>query len=82
MHSRTGLGTEYLGEEFMSVVKSYVERAKEKGMLAWLYDEDRFPSGATSGLMTRDKEAFRSKHMLITPWKYGDPSRPYQAEYE
>lgn len=81
MHSRVGLDTEYMGEEFMHMVKKCVERAKEKGMLAWLYDEDRWPSGAAGGLVTKDEDKFRSRHMLITPWKYGDPNRPDQAEY-
>jgi hypothetical protein len=81
MHSRVGLDTEYLGEEYMDIVKKCVERAKEKGMLAWLYDEDRWPSGAAGGLVTKDEDKFRSRHMLITPWKYGDPNCPEQAEY-
>lgn len=78
MHSRVGLDTEYLGEEFMDIVKKCVERAKEKGMFAWLYDEDRWPSGSAGGMVTKDEDQFRSRHMLITPWKYGDTSRPEQ----
>jgi hypothetical protein len=61
MHSRVGLDTEYLGEEYMDIVKKCVERAKEKGMLAWLYDEDRWPSGAAGGLVTKDEDKFRSR---------------------
>ena len=41
MHTRVGLDIEYMGEEFMDIVKGCVERAKEKGMSALLYDEDR-----------------------------------------
>ncbi len=41
IHSRVGLDTAYLGTEFMTLVKKSVEYAKEKGMLACLYDEDR-----------------------------------------
>lgn len=81
MHPRVGLDTEYLGEEFMQLIKNCVERAKEKKMHAWLYDEDRWPSGAAGGMVTKDEDSFRSRHMLITPWKYGDPERPHQAEY-
>jgi hypothetical protein len=36
MHVRTGLETEYLGDEFMLNVRAIVECAKEKGMLACL----------------------------------------------
>ena len=41
MHVRTGLSTEYLGDEFMQLVKACVQKAKSEDMLAWLYDEDR-----------------------------------------
>lgn len=36
MHSRTGLDTEYLGEEFMDMVKACVDHAEAKGLLACL----------------------------------------------
>jgi hypothetical protein len=37
MHVRTGLDTDYLGSEFMDIVRSCVEYAESKGMLACLY---------------------------------------------
>ncbi len=70
MHARTGLDTDYLGEEFMEMVKACTRHAKDKGMLAWLYDEDRWPSGAAGGLVTQC-EAFRARHLLFTPVPYG-----------
>lgn len=36
MHSRTGLDTDYMGPEFMDAVKTCVDYAEEKGMLACL----------------------------------------------
>jgi hypothetical protein len=36
MHVRTGLDTEYMGEEYMDIVKSCVDYAEEKEMLACL----------------------------------------------
>lgn len=36
MHVRTGLDTEYMGDEFMSIVRSCVEYAEKKEMLACL----------------------------------------------
>lgn len=41
MHSRVGLDTPYLGDHFMSMVERSIEYAKEKGLQACLYDEDR-----------------------------------------
>lgn len=53
IHSRIGLETEYLGKEWMKCVKKVVEKAKEIGMNAWLYDEDRWPSGFAGGLVAK-----------------------------
>lgn len=50
MHCRTGLDTPYMSEEYLKIVKDCVEKAQEEGMYAWLYDEDRWPSGAAGGL--------------------------------
>ena len=55
MHSRAGMATEYLGEEFMSCVRACTEYAKKLGMKANLYDEDRWPSGFAGGYVTEDK---------------------------
>lgn len=56
MHSRVGLESEYLGKDWMDCVQACVDQAKEDNTLAWLYDEDRWPSGAAGGLVTCDKE--------------------------
>ena len=55
MHCRTGLDTPYMSEEYLGVVKACVEKAKQEKMYAWLYDEDRWPSGAAGGLVTKDR---------------------------
>jgi hypothetical protein len=53
MHSRYGLKTPYLSEEWFECVSACVERARSLGMKAYLYDEDRWPSGAAGGIVTR-----------------------------
>ena len=68
MHPRAGLATPYLGEKFMSCVKACVEDAKENKMLAWLYDEDRYPSGFAGGFVTKDGR-FRRRGLLFTTKK-------------
>ncbi|MST97366.1 hypothetical protein FYJ85_09960 [Victivallaceae bacterium BBE-744-WT-12] len=60
MHSRVGLNTEYLGREWFECVRACIDEAKKCGMDAWLYDEDRWPSGAAGGLVTRNPE-YRSR---------------------
>ena len=75
MHARTGLGTPYLGEEFMKRVGECVETARDNQMLAWLYDEDRWPSGAAGGLVTKNPK-YRARHLLMTSEKRTEAPDP------
>ena len=52
MHSRTGLDTAYLSDEWFKAIDSCINEAEKSGMLAYLYDEDRWPSGAAGGFVT------------------------------
>ncbi len=70
MHSRSGMATHYLSEDFMDLVKACRDKALEENMLCWLYDEDRWPSGAAGGLVTKDRR-YSSRHLLFTPTPYG-----------
>ena len=65
MHCRTGMATEYLGAEFMDIVKACDEKAKREGMLCWLYDEDRYSSGTAGGRVTKNFK-YRARHMVFT----------------
>ena len=65
MHSRTGLETEYLGDEWFDLINACADEAESLGMEAWLYDEDRWPSGIAGGLVTEDPE-FRMKSVKLT----------------
>ncbi len=56
IHSRTGLETEYLGEEWFDCVRACAEKAYSLGMETWLYDEDRWPSGTCGGEVTRERK--------------------------
>jgi len=69
IHPRTGLTTPYLGDEFMGLVRSSVDEARAQGMLVWLYDEDRWPSGFAGGLVTQQPE-FRAHHLMLTRTPY------------
>ena len=76
MHSRSGLNTEYLGEEFMQMVKDCRDKAKQEDMLAYLYDEDKWPSGYAGGFVTKNPR-FRQKHLYFTD----KPTEFYEKEY-
>ena len=64
MHSRTGLATEYLGDEWFALTNACADEAEKLGLEAWLYDEDRWPSGTAGGLVTKRPE-FRRKYMRL-----------------
>ncbi|GAG44241.1 unnamed protein product, partial [marine sediment metagenome] len=61
MHSREGLETEYLGKEWMKCIKAVVEVSRKIGMNAWLYDEDRWPSGFAGGRVPSQGDKYRAK---------------------
>lgn len=64
MHSRVGLDTPYLSEEWFKLVNACIDEAKKQGLDAWLYDEDRWPSGAAGGLVTKHHE-YRMKLIYL-----------------
>ncbi|MBE5869365.1 MAG: hypothetical protein E7293_10510 [Lachnospiraceae bacterium] len=81
IHSRIGLATPYLGEEFMDCVRFCNEYGKEHDMLTWLYDEDKWPSGYGGGFVTGNVE-YRARYLLFSPHLYPqghlDRNRPAQ----
>lgn len=65
IHVRTGLTTPYMGDEYLSFVKESADEAERLGMLVWLYDEDRWPSGFAGGLVTKNRD-YRTRQLLMT----------------
>ena len=80
IHARTGLETPYLSDEFMDCVKLCSEKAIQEEMLCWLYDEDRYPSGAAGGIVTKDLR-YRARNLLLSPNDYPDFA-PSRAEFD
>lgn len=66
IHCRTGLNLPYMSEEFLNQVSYAHDKFAEKGMLTWLYDEDRWPSGYGGGFVTKDSE-FRMRFLVFSP---------------
>ena len=65
MHVRTGMATEYLSDEYLDCIRACADKAEEMDMLAWLYDEDRWPSGAAGGLVTKDRR-YRQRFLVFS----------------
>ncbi len=64
MHSRAGLITEYLGEEWFELINAVADAGEQVGLEAWLYDEDRWPSGSAGGKVTVDPQ-YRMKSLCL-----------------
>ena len=79
MHVRTGMDTAYLTDEFLEYVRFCIDKAKKEGMLAWLYDEDRWPSGTAGGKVTAEHPEHARKSLLMTTEPY-TPDRPHRAK--
>jgi hypothetical protein len=71
MHSRTGLQTEYLGEEWFELVNACAEKAERVGMEGWIYDEDRWPSGSAGGMATKEP-TFRMRSIVLSEYGPGE----------
>jgi hypothetical protein len=71
MHSRTGLKTEYLGEEWFELINACAEQCAQNGLEGWLYDEDRWPSGSAGGIVTQDLK-YRMRSIVLTTYAEGD----------
>ena len=76
MHARGGLETEYLSDEWFHAVNVCIDEAKKRGMEAWSYDENGWPSGFAGGKLLNEKKNFA----LGLLWEYTDtfpaPVRP------
>ena len=65
MHSRTGLGTPYMQKDWFHAIDVCIDEAEKCGMLAYLYDEDRWPSGAAGGIVTSD-DRYKAQKLYCT----------------
>ncbi len=84
MHSRVGLATTYLGKEWFDCIRVCIEEAGKLGMSAWLYDEDRWPSGAAGGIVTAD-DRFKMKQLYMERGKItsaGEQLALYAARFD
>ncbi|MEN8790925.1 MAG: hypothetical protein ABF324_01930 [Lentimonas sp.] len=71
MHSRTGLETEYLGEEWFELINACADKCAKVGLEGWLYDEDRWPSGTAGGIVTTE-QTYRMRSIVLQEFAAGD----------
>ena len=65
MHPRVGLLTKYNTKEWFDTVRLCVKTARKNGIYAWLYDEDKWPSGYGSGEVPLANEAYRNRALVL-----------------
>ncbi|MCY1721984.1 hypothetical protein OU798_16640 [Prolixibacteraceae bacterium Z1-6] len=61
LHSRLGLITEFLSDDWWKVMGAAVDAANETGLQAMFYDEDKWPSGYAGGIIPDMSEKYRAK---------------------
>ncbi|MBI4978458.1 MAG: glycoside hydrolase [Spirochaetes bacterium] len=69
MHSRVGLITPYLGKNWHDNIRACVKAAAETGTDAWLYDEDKWPSGFAGGIVPESGPEYRMRVLICVEEK-------------
>lgn len=67
MHARGGLLSEYMGPEWMANVRKTLEECSRRGITAWGYDENGWPSGSNGGTVCQRGEAYQQKYLRCAP---------------
>lgn len=65
MHARQGLVTPYLSQAWMRCIKTCINTAEAAGAFAWLYDEDKWPSGFAGGIIPEMGREYRQKALVM-----------------
>lgn len=61
MHARGGLETDYLQDSWFDCINVGMKEAKKKGLDAWVYDEEGWPSGFAGGYVTAKGEEYYAR---------------------
>lgn len=73
-HSRAGLITDYLGDEWFAAMEAALDVAREQDGYLWLYDEDLWPSGNAGGQVAGMKDEYRSTTLNAYLVAAGEPA--------
>lgn len=65
MHARGGLQTEFMGEEWFENIAVGIDEAEKRGMYAWAYDENGWPSGFGNGVINGMGDKYRLKYLRM-----------------
>lgn len=80
VHSREGLETPYLSDEWMQSIAHTIDEAKRQDMEVWIYDEDKWPSGSAGGLVSRtDPQKYSAKAVTLEVLEPADYEKKQNA---
>ena len=79
-HSRAGLITDYLSDEWFKSMEAALEVAKAKDGYLWLYDEDLWPSGNAGGLVAAMNDEYRSATLQAEFISSGQTALPHEDD--
>jgi len=66
IHSRDGLETPYLSQEWLEDVGVSADESAAQNLELWIYDEDKWPSGSAGGLVSKSNpEEFTAKGLTL-----------------
>jgi lysophospholipase L1-like esterase len=60
-----GLASPYLSEGYFDLIKFAVEQAKIRGMVIWMIDESKYPSGFAGGKFSRERPDLRMQGLDV-----------------
>ncbi len=63
MHARGGLTTKFMGEEWFENISTGITEGKKRGMEAWAYDENGWPSGVGDGMVNGLGVEYQQKYL-------------------
>lgn len=77
-HSRVGLLTPYLSDEWFEAFGASLQQGRQNGFLTWMYDEDLWPSGFAGGLVLDRDPEYAERYLRTAPAEatLSDRSRP------
>ena len=64
IYARSGIGTEYMAEDWLKCCKTVIETADKLQMEVWLYDDYNWPSGSCKHQVEKTDASFIAKRFV------------------
>ena len=81
IHPRPGLITPYISDQWHSLCRYTVDRAKEMGIQVWIYDENSYPSGFAGGHVPAEMPESYNQGQGLVIHRAGRIPQPLDRDY-